>query len=111
MKKHIVLLTTWRTILSVGGTEKVLCDMANALTERSYNITIICSEEKKGRPGFPLNKEVNFINIFDKFPTKSTKLTIHEKIKCFSFKKNKPKTTSLRGPFTKIMQLPKHDIK
>ncbi|WP_278980124.1 hypothetical protein [Sutterella wadsworthensis] len=87
MKKHIVLLTTWRTILSVGGTEKVLCDMANALTERSYNITIICSEEKKGRPGFPLNKEVNFINIFDKFPTKSTKLTIHEKIKCFSFKK------------------------
>ena len=87
MKKHIVLLTTWRTISSVGGTEKVLCDMANALTERSYNVTIICSEEKKGRPGFPLNKEVNFINIFDKFSTKSTKLTIHEKIKCFSFKK------------------------
>ena len=51
MKKHIVLLTTWRTILSVGGTEKVLCDMANALTERSYNITIICSEEKKGGQG------------------------------------------------------------
>ena len=61
--------------------------MANALTERNYNVTIICSEEKRGRPGFPLNDGVNFINIFDKFSTKSTKLTIYEKIKCFSFKK------------------------
>ena len=51
MKKHIVLLTTWRTISSLGGTEKVLCDMANALTERNYNVTIICSEEKKDDQG------------------------------------------------------------
>lgn len=53
MKKHIVLINTWRTISSVGGTEKVLCDMANALTEHSYNVTIICFETKKGQPAFP----------------------------------------------------------
>lgn len=105
MKKHIVLLTTWRTISSLGGTEKVLCDMANALTERSYNVTIICSEEKKGRPGFPLNKEVNFINILEKFSIKSTKLTIYEKIKCFSFKKTNGKQYRYEARSQKLCNL------
>ena len=52
MKKHIVLLTTWRVISSVGGTEKVLCDMANALSERNYNVTIIYFEQKQGSQVF-----------------------------------------------------------
>lgn len=91
MKKHIVLLTTWRTISSVGGTEKVLCDMANALTERSYDVTIICFETNRGLPEFPLNKDVKFINVFDKFPSKSLKLSIYEKLKYFSFNKIKRK--------------------
>ncbi len=91
MKKHIVLLTTWRTISSVGGTEKVLCDMANALIERSYDVTIICFETNRGLPEFPLNKDVKFINVFDKFPSKSLELSIHEKLKYFSFNKIKRK--------------------
>lgn len=65
--------------------------MANALTEHSYNVTIICFETKKGQPAFPLNKEVRFINVFDKFPLKSIKLTAYEKPKCFSLSKIKRK--------------------
>ena len=78
MKKHIVLLTTWRVISSVGGTEKVLCDMANALSERNYNVTIIYFEQKQGKPGFPLNKSVTLINVLNIFPSKSVSLNFFE---------------------------------
>jgi len=111
MKKHIVLINTWRTISSVGGTEKVLCDMANALTEHSYNVTIICFETKKGQPAFPLNKEVRFINVFDKFPLKSIKLTAYEKLKCFSLSKIKRKKISLYSAITKVIKRHQDDIK
>ncbi|MBS6232330.1 MAG: glycosyltransferase [Sutterella wadsworthensis] len=91
MKKHIVLLTTWRVISSVGGTEKVLCDMANALSERNYNVTIIYFEQKQGKPGFPLNKSVTLINVLNIFPSKSVSLNFFEKLKCFSLDKIKQK--------------------
>ena len=80
MKKHIVLLTTWRVISSVGGTEKVLCDMANALSERNYNVTIIYFEQKQGKLGFPLNKSVTLINVLNIFPSKSVSLNFFEKL-------------------------------
>lgn len=65
--------------------------MANALIERSYDVTIICFETNRGLPEFPLNKDVKFINVFDKFPSKSLELSIHEKLKYFSFNKIKRK--------------------
>ena len=54
--------------------------MANALTERSYDVTIICFETNRGLPEFPLNKDVKFINVFDKFPSKSLKLSIYDNL-------------------------------
>ena len=38
-KVHVVLLNLWRVVGSKGGTEKVFCDMANALHNRGYDVT------------------------------------------------------------------------
>ena len=54
--------------------------MANALSERNYNVTIIYFEQKQGKPGFPLNKSVTLINVLNIFPSKSVSLNFFEKL-------------------------------
>lgn len=61
-KLRIVMLTTVRLHLSKGGTEKVMIDTANALTEKGHDVTILYKDKKGGTPGFPLNKQVKTIN-------------------------------------------------
>lgn len=58
----VVLVNTWRVVNAKGGTEKVFCDMANALDLMGYNVTAICLDLKKGMPGFSLSKGVRFVN-------------------------------------------------
>ena len=41
---------------SSGGIEKVLCNMANAMSERGHEVTILGFENKKGEPFFHLEK-------------------------------------------------------
>lgn len=48
-----------------GGTEKVLCNMANEFVNREHNITIICCEKKQGKPFFELSDKVNLVNLND----------------------------------------------
>ena len=43
----VVLVNTWRVVNAKGGTEKVFCDMANALDLMGYNVTAICLDLKK----------------------------------------------------------------
>lgn len=61
-QKHIVLVNLWRTIGARGGTEKVFCELANALTQRNFKVTAICMDNQTGRPAFPLSDDVRFIN-------------------------------------------------
>lgn len=63
-KPHVVLVDTWRVINAKGGTEKVFCEMANALADRGYEVTAICHDENVGQPGFELHDEINFINAY-----------------------------------------------
>lgn len=60
----ILLLTTWRLINAKGGAEKVFCDMANALTNRGHEVTAVCVDKNQGSLGFPLDRNVNFLNIY-----------------------------------------------
>ena len=64
----ILLLTTWRLINAKGGAEKVFCDMANALTNRGHEVTAVCVDKNQGSPGFPLDRNVNFLNIYPELP-------------------------------------------
>lgn len=61
-KLRIIMLTTVRLHLSKGGTEKVMIDTANALTEKGHDVTILYKDKKGCTPGFPLNKQVKTIN-------------------------------------------------
>lgn len=59
----IFLVNFWQTVGSTGGTEKVLCNMANELSERGAQITVVCCDNENGLPFFPLSQKVNFINL------------------------------------------------
>lgn len=82
-KAHIVLVDTWRVINAKGGTEKVFCEMANALTNRGYKVTAICHDENVGQPGFKLHENVNFINAYK--PALFYEKGIIRSIRAFSF--------------------------
>ena len=58
----VILLKTGRIINASGGMEKVLFDMANNLSERGYETTVLGFENKIGKPFFHINKNVDFIN-------------------------------------------------
>lgn len=64
-RRHVVLINNWRVVNAKGGTEKVFCDMANALVRRGFEVSAICFDEKKGLPGYALDSSVRFINAHD----------------------------------------------
>lgn len=63
MSRSVLLVNSWRVVGAKGGTEKVFCDLANALTERGFSVTMLCCDSKEGRPGFSLKEEVRFVNV------------------------------------------------
>lgn len=65
---HICLLNIWKVINSPGGSEKVFCEMANALATKGYKVTAICCDAEKGAPFFELDSRVRFINAFNGVP-------------------------------------------
>lgn len=44
----ILLINLWQMIDAKGGTEKVFCDMANAMAGRGHKITAVCLENRGG---------------------------------------------------------------
>lgn len=64
-KLRIIMLTTVRFHLSKGGTEKVMIDTANAMTDKGHDVTILYKDKKGCTPGFPLNKQVKTINCYN----------------------------------------------
>ena len=54
----VILLKTGRIINASGGMEKVLFDMANNLSERGYETTVLGFENKIGKPFFHINKNI-----------------------------------------------------
>ena len=61
----IVMLTTVRFHLAKGGTEKVMIETANALTQKGHHVTIIFRDKAGSTPGFPLDSKVKLVNCAD----------------------------------------------
>ena len=59
----VLLLNLWRVINSKGGTEKVFFAMANAMVDKGYEIVALALENKQGKPFFPVDDRVKFINV------------------------------------------------
>ncbi len=63
MTCSVLLVNSWRVINAKGGTEKVFCNLANALNRRGYSVTMLCCDPKQGGPGFYVDPEVAFFNV------------------------------------------------
>lgn len=50
----------------VGGLEKVICDFSNEFDRRGHRVTIVTFDQSKGRPYYPLTKNVQIINLREK---------------------------------------------
>lgn len=59
----VLLVNSWRVINAKGGTEKVFCNLANALNRRGYSVVMLCCDPKQGRPGFDVDPGVIFLNV------------------------------------------------
>lgn len=58
--KTICLIHTEKIVNRIGGAEKVLVDMANALSKRGFCVHILCYDNEPGNPFYKLNKNVHF---------------------------------------------------
>lgn len=96
-KKHVVLLNLDQVIESKGGREKVFCDMANALVKKGYTVTAICCDPIKGKPSFPIDHKVRFINAYSKPKFYFLYKKPFKNLYCFSFSsiKRKNKRTAI----------------
>lgn len=83
----IGLFTVHRLNNRVGGTEKVLCNMANAFSDFGYSVSIIYCDETPGIPFFRLNSDIITINTFTKIPFFSRQL--FRNLRSFSLDKQK----------------------
>lgn len=62
-KKHIALVIRVLNGRS-GGAERIYCELANILHENGYDVTCLHFDAKAGKPFYPLNHQVERINLF-----------------------------------------------
>ncbi len=62
----VVLVNSWRVVNAKGGTEKVFCELANALNKRGFFVTMLFCDSQCGNPGFAVDDEVRLINVGEK---------------------------------------------
>lgn len=66
----IVLAYFEKFIEMSGGIERVCCNMANALAERGYEVSVIYCYGRAGKPFYPLNSSVKLYNLMAQHPEK-----------------------------------------
>lgn len=59
----ILLYTSVPSIANTGGTERVFCEMSNALTTRGHTVYAVCNDFRPARPSYPLDDRVQFVNL------------------------------------------------
>lgn len=64
----ISILTVHRLNNRVGGTERVIAEMASALSQRGYKVTILYCDSHRGTPFFPIDSSVIILNTFKDIP-------------------------------------------
>ncbi len=79
---RVVLLNTYRAIQGRGGAEKVFCELANGFAQCGHEVLALAYDEAEGRPFYPLDSRVIFINTWSR---KNALSNLVEKVKTFSF--------------------------
>lgn len=63
MEKTCILYQRRHLINSSGGAERIICQLANALSERHYRVILLTNDPNKGRPFYPLDTRIIFKNL------------------------------------------------
>ncbi|WP_037354002.1 glycosyltransferase [Selenomonas sp. FC4001] len=63
MTKKLLFVDEHKVVNYAGGIERVICNFANEFIQRGYDVVIVCMDMEKGRPLFPLNGKVKFLNL------------------------------------------------
>ncbi len=99
MSFSVLLINSWRVVGAKGGTEKVFCTLANALSKRGFAVTMLCCDANRGKTGFPVDENVRFLNVGE---PESGVERFFCKMKTFSFDS---KTRKQKREFCKIERL------
>lgn len=59
----IMLIDEVKVVNYAGGIERVVCNFANEFTKRGYDMSFVCLDTEQGRPLYPLDEKVEFINL------------------------------------------------
>lgn len=62
----LIYYSLGKILNSAGGAEKVFCNLANEMTRRGHSVLAVCHENKQGLPFYPLEPNVQFVNIGEK---------------------------------------------
>lgn len=99
MSFSVLLINSWRVVGAKGGTEKVFCTLANALSKRGFAVTMLCCDANRGETGFPVDEKVRFLNVGER---ESRVERFFCKLKSFSFDS---KVRKRKREFCKIERL------
>lgn len=61
--KRILIVDENQVVGYTGGAEKIICEMANVLSQRGYKPAILCMNKEKGLPWHSLAEAVDFFNL------------------------------------------------
>lgn len=64
----IVIVNYCDMINAIGGVSKVISELANALSHKSYQVSIISFDSQRGEPAFKLNESVSFLPLGERKP-------------------------------------------
>lgn len=84
MSKKIILFNTLRQINQFGGMERVMCDLANYLDSKGFDVIIIHCDENNNEPAYKVNGKIAVINVFDR-----KNISLLDMIRCLSISKYK----------------------
>ncbi len=62
--KKILFLDEHKVVNYAGGVEKVICNFSNEFTNRGFEIAFVCMDKEQGRPFYPLDSRVKFVNLW-----------------------------------------------
>lgn len=116
MKKKILLLTHPLILTTAGGAERVFIDMANKLTAEGYEVVAACYSETTGKPFYPLDEKVKFINFyyeqFDETLNKFHNRSLIEEFLCkyFIFPEDFQKFKQHSDKFEQLLEREKPDL-
>lgn len=72
---NLLIIENKSLVNFIGGAEKVLVDLANAMAARGMKVSVATNDEIEGRPAFELDKSINFYNLMNVEKSKFKKLT------------------------------------